>query len=257
VRKIWLGAALAASGVVLAFAGGAQSAQLVTLDAGFQPDKLGAPTTVKFGFKVSNSSPKTVPSPVVGVDLYLPAGMGIATSTLGLAVCQPPRLLLLGLKGCPANARVGFGRASGKLRVDGEVVEEAATVQSVLGPNENHHEQVLFYVETQAPVSSELIFSGELLPSSTSVFSSHLDTSIPIVPAWNGGPDIAVTSFSSTLGPLGLTYFRHVRGVSVPFHPKGIGVPVRCPQGGFPFAAQLVFMDGSRVDARAAVPCPS
>ena len=241
----------------MAFAGVARADQLVTLEAGFRPDAVGVPTTITFGFRVSSSTAGAVPSPVVGVDIYLPAGIGLATSTLGLAVCQPARLLELGLKGCPANSRVGFGRALGELETKGEVVHEAATVQTVLGPNRNHHEQVLFYVECEEPVSSELIFSGELLPSSSRKFSSSLNTSVPLVPTWPEGPYVSVTSFSSTLGPRGLTYLRHVGAGYVPFHPKGISVPSHCPAGGFPFLATLNFLDGSHVTASHVVPCPS
>jgi hypothetical protein len=254
--RLRLGAAIATCGAVLAFTGAARAAQVVALEAGFRPDELGTPTTIAFGFHVSDSTAGTVPSPVVGVDIYLPAGMGLATSTLGLAVCQPARLLELGINGCPANSRVGFGRALGELETEGEVVHEAAMVQSVLGPNLNHHEQLLFYVECEEPVSTELIFSGELRPSASPDFSSSVNTSVPLVPTWPGGPNVAVTSFSSTLGPRGLTYLRHVGGHYVPFHPKGISVPSRCPAGGFPFLATLSFLDGSRVTARHVVPCP-
>jgi hypothetical protein len=145
----------------------------------------------------------------------------------------------------------------GELAVEGKIIDDAATVQSVLGPNINHHEQILFYVESAGPVSAELIFSGELLPSGSTAFSSHLDTSVPVVPAWPDGPNVAVTSFSSTLGPRGLIYYRHVGGAIVPFHPKGISVPSRCPARGFPFLATLSFLDGSNVTARHFVPCPT
>jgi hypothetical protein len=255
MRKAQLAAAVLLCSACVAPAGVARAAQAVVLEAGFTPEKLGAPTTIDFGFRVSSSVPGAIPSPVIGVDLYLPAEMGLATSTLGLAVCQPQRLLEFGLKGCPANARVGFGRAVGELRAEGEVVMEAANVQALLGPNVNQHEQVLFYVEGEAPVSAELVFPGELLPSSSPAFSGHLKTSVPIVTAWSEGPDISVTRFSSSLGPRGLTYYRHVHGFVVPFRPRGISVPARCPAGGFSFRADLTFLDGSRVSASRAVPC--
>lgn len=244
---------LCASCVV--FVAAAHAGQVVALQAGFSPNRIGKPTTIEFGFRVSSSVPGAIPSPVIGVDLYLPAGMGLATSTLGLAVCKPERLLEFGLHGCPANSRVGFGTALGELRAEGEIISEAASVQALLGPNINHHEQVLFYVESVEPVKTELVFPGELLPSSSPTFSGHLNTSVPVVPAWTDGPDVAVTRFSSSLGPRGLTYYRHVRGFVVPFKPKGISVPEHCPAGGFPFRAELQFLDGSRVSARAAVPC--
>jgi hypothetical protein len=233
----------------------AHASQIVRLEAGFSPHRLGKPTTIDFGFSVSSSIRGAVPSPVIGVDLYLPAGMGLATSTLGLAVCQPARLLELGLVGCPANSRVGSGRAVGELKPEGEVIYEAARVQALLGPNVNHHEQVLFYVEGESPVSAELMFPGELLPSASVTFSGHLKTVVPVVSAWAAGPDIAVTRFSSSLGPRGLTYYKHVHGFVVPFRPRGISVPTSCPAGGFPFRAELTFLDGSRVTAGHAVPC--
>ncbi|HST31990.1 MAG TPA: hypothetical protein VLJ80_00580 [Solirubrobacteraceae bacterium] len=255
MRKAQVVAAVLLCAGVIGSAGVASAAQHVSLEAGFSPDRLGKPTTIDFGFRVSSSAPGEVPSPVVGVDIYLPAGMGLATSTLGLAVCQPARLLELGLAGCPANARVGSGRAVGELKVEGEVIHEAAKVQAVLGPNINHHEQVLFYVEGEEPVSAELVFPGELLPSAAPAFSGHLKTVVPVVKSWSNGPDISVTRFSSSLGPRGLTYYKHVHGFVVPFRPRGISVPARCPAGGFPFRAELTFLDGSRVTAGHAVPC--
>jgi hypothetical protein len=190
------------------------------------------------------------------LDIGLPAGLGLATSTLGLAVCNPAELLEFGPLGCPANSRVGSGRAEGKLWSNDEVITEAATVEALVGPSLEGHEQVLFYVEAEDPVSAELVFSSRLQPSVSSAFSGVLSTGIPIVPAWQGGPDIAVTSFSSTLGPQGLTYYRRVRGRFVPFHPRGIAVPAKCPKGGFPFFARLGFLDGSTVLSRYVVPCP-
>lgn len=234
----------------------AQARQLVALEAGFSPDKLNAPTTIKFGFHVSSSIPGAIPSPVVGVDVYLPAGMGLASSTLGLAVCHPERLLEFGLRGCPANSRVGFGTALGELSAEGELIREPATVQALVGPNISHHEQVLFYVESVEPVAAQLVFPGQLLPSSSPEFSGNLDTVVPLVSAWTDGPDVAVTQFSSSLGPHGLTYLRRVGGVYVPFKPTGIYVPPKCPRSGFPFRVDLTFLDASHVTALDAVPCP-
>jgi hypothetical protein len=233
----------------------ASAAQQVSLEANFRPYKLGSPTTIEFGFDVFSSTSGVVPSPVTGVDLYLPAGMGLATSTLGLAVCAPARLLALGLEGCPTNARVGIGRARGELSAGGEIINEEATVQEVLGPPIHENEQLLFYVEGEEPVSAELVFPGEILPSASGAFSGHLNTTVPLVSTWTDGPDIAVTKFSSTLGPRGLTYFRHRHGAVIPFHPRGISVPAKCPSKGFPFVASLTFADGSRAEARHNVRC--
>jgi len=243
----WLGCA----------APGSFAAQSVALQAQFSPDKLGVATTIEFGFRVSETTPGSVPSPVIGVDIDLPAGMGLASSTLGLAICQPAILLEYGPRACPANAHVGSGIARGQLRAGGEVVTEVATVQALLGPRIDEDEQVLFFVEATEPVYADLVFPGQLLPATSASFSGRLRTVVPLVAGWLGGPDVAVTSFSSTLGPRGLTYYRHVAGGFVPFHPKGIEVPEHCPRGGFPFAARLTFLDGTSAATGTAVPCPS
>jgi hypothetical protein len=235
----------------------ASGAPLVKLSARFDPNRLGTPTTIHFGIVVSNSTVDRVPAPITKLDLSLPAEMGLASSTLGLAVCQPSRLLSRGPRGCPANSRVGLGHALGLIEAEGEAVPEAAEVQAFVGPTIDEDEQVLFHVEADAPVDAELLFSGRLLPARSSKFGGELVTPIPLIQAWPEGPFISVTRFDSSLGPRGLVYFHHIGGKFVPFHPKGIAVPPTCPRGGFPFAARLSFLGGPDVSVRTAVPCPT
>jgi hypothetical protein len=115
---------------------------------------------------------------------------------------------------------------------------------------------VLFYAEAESPVFAQLVFSGRILPSEAAGFGGRIVTGIPLVPTWPRGPDVSVTQFSSSLGPAGLTYYRHVGGGLVPFKPRGIAVPGRCPRGGFPFFARVAFVDGSRATAKTSVACP-
>jgi hypothetical protein len=68
---------------------------------------------------------------------------------------------------------------------------------------------------------------------------------------------VSIVSVQSTIGPNHLTYYKHVHGRRVPFHPVGIAVPERCPSGGFPFTASFVFQDGSTAEAATVIPCPS
>jgi hypothetical protein len=234
----------------------AYAAPTARLTARFSPNRLGTPTTIKFGIAVSDSIPRSVPPALTEVDLALPAGMGLATSTLGLAECDPSRLRALGPNGCPSNSHVGGGAALGLIQTEGETVDEAARVEAFLGPPVEEEEQVLFFAEAVEPVLAELVFAGRLLSARSPRFGGELDTPIPAVAAWPAGPLVSVTRFSSSLGPEGLTYYRHVHGAIVPFHPRGIAVPTHCPRGGFPFEATLAFTDGSRVVADAHVRCP-
>ena len=230
-------------------------AATVTLETSFSPNRLGARTTLEFGFQVHSTIPGQAPLPVTGVDLHLPAGLGLATSTLGLANCDPAVLLEQGPAGCPVNARIGFGSALVALPAGSEPVEEEGNLTALVGPPNNEHLEVLFYAEGLSPVYAQLVFPGQVL-SDNAPFSGRLDTAIPLIPTWPGGPDVAVTRMTTTIGPRGLTYYRRVRGKVVPFHPRGIAVPRRCPRGGFPFRADIVFLDGAHASARSAVPCP-
>lgn len=234
----------------------AEASPRVTLQTAFIPDRLGEPTTIEFGFHVLSAAAGQVPSPVTDVTLDLPAGLGLATSTLGLAQCQSATLLERGLEGCGANAHVGIGFALGQVAVEGEILTETASVDALLGPSVGGNEQILFYVNANEPVSAQFVFTGQILPSLSPRFGGRLDTVIPLVPTWHDGPYVGVTSFSSTLGPRGLIYFKHVHGQIVPFRPKGISVPTRCPRGGFPFAANFAFLDGTNASAHASVACP-
>ncbi len=256
-RRILLFTALIPAALALCFyvPGAAHAGQTITLETRFNPDRLGARTTIEFGFQVHSTIPGQTPSPVTDVDLHLPAGLGLATSTLGLANCAPAALLEQGPTGCPANARIGFGSALVAVPAEGGPVEEEGSLTALIGAPNSEHLEVLFYAEGSAPVYAQLVFPGQLLDDDAP-FSGRLNTAIPLIPSWPGGPDIAVTRMSSTIGPLGLTYYRHVDGKVVPFHPLGISVPTRCSHGGFPFRVDVAFLDGTRASTTSAVPCP-
>lgn len=255
VSKVRLAAVTAVLALCASAPACVRAAQTVKLEASFTPDRLGARTTIEFGFHVHSTIPRRAPSPVTGVDLHIPAGLGLATSTLGLANCDPPALIASGVEGCPANARIGFGSATVAVPAEGEPIEETGTITALVGPPNSEHLELLFYIEGRAPVFAQLVFPGHVLEDHPP-FSGRLDTSIPLIPTWPGGPDVAVTSMNSTIGPRGLTYYRHTGGKIVPFHPRGIVVPKSCPRGGFPFRADITFMDGTHQSVSSAVPCP-
>lgn len=229
--------------------------QQVTLRTTFAPDRLRTPTTIEFGFHIHSTIPGRAPSPVMSMSLYLPAGMGLATSTLGLAQCEPSTLGERGPEGCPANAQVGNGTAHAEMVVGDETVNASAAIHALLGPPAGENEQILFYVDAVSPVDAQFVFPSQILPASGR-YGGRLETTVPLIPTWTDGPDVSLTSFSSTIGPRGLTYYRHVRDRIVPFHPRGISVPADCPRTGFPFRAEFTFQDTTRASATSAVPCP-
>jgi hypothetical protein len=257
-------ATLIAAGALLAYAwpgavgtapaGAAGVSEQATLHAAFTPDRLGASTTISFGFHLQTSE-GLAPPPLTSVALDMPAGMNYTLTTLGLAICQPAALQAQGLKGCSPNSRVGSGSALVEVPFGTGSGHELPEIQAVVGPPHEGNMVVLFYANGQAPVSAQLVFAGEVLPE-TGVFGSRLSTTVPLIPSVPGGPDVSIVNVSSTIGPSGLIYYKHAHGKLVPFHPLGIGVPERCPHGGFPFSASFTFQDGSTASASTTVPCP-
>jgi hypothetical protein len=225
-----------------------------SLHAGFTPDRLGASTTISFGFHLQTAT-GLAPPPLTGVVLHMPAGMNYTLTTLGLAICQPAALQAQGLKGCSPNSRVGSGSALVEVPFGTGSGHEIPEIQAVVGPPNNGNMVVLFYANGQTPVSAQLVFTGEVLPDS-GAFGSQLTTAVPLIPSVPNGPDVSIVNVNATIGPGGLIYYRHVHGKLEPFHPLGIGVPERCPRGGFPFSASFAFQDGSTASASTAVPCP-
>jgi hypothetical protein len=230
------------------------SGERATLNASFDPDRLGAPTTISFGFHLA-SAEGTAPPPLTGLDLKLPAGMNYTTTTLGLAICRPAVLAANGIAGCPPDSRLGYGSAYVEVPFGTGAGHEIPEVQAVAGPSPRGNLTVLFYANGLYPISAQLAFSGEVLPD-TGRFGSQLQTTVPLVTSVPGGPDVSVVSVTSTIGPSHLTYYKHVHGRLVAFQPRGVSVPEGCPRGGFPFAAEFSFQDGSRTSAQTTVPCP-
>jgi hypothetical protein len=239
---------------VLAPAAAQAISERASLHASFAPDRLGAPTTITFGFHLSTTE-GTAPPPLTGLDLRMPAGVNYTTTTLGLAICQPAALAAKGLAGCPANSRLGYGSAYVEVPFGTGSGHEIPEIQAVSGPSPNGNLTVLFYANGLYPVSAQLTFSGEVLPD-TGRFGSQLSTTVPLVTSVPGGPDVSIVSVTSTIGPSHLTYYRHSHGHLVPFRPRGVSVPEHCPHGGFPFAAAFTFQDGGHTSAQTTVPCP-
>lgn len=225
-----------------------------SLQASFSPDLLGVPTTIGFGFHLATTEGQA-PPPLTAVDLRMPAGMNYTTTTLGLATCQPSTLLALGLAGCPPNSRLGYGSASVEVPFGTGDGHEIPEIQALSGPSPKGNLVVLFYANGQTPVYAQLTFSGEVLPAS-GAFGSQLATDVPLIASVAGGPDVSIVDVQATIGPSHLTYYKHVHGRLVPFRPRGVGVPERCPRGGFPFAAEFTFQDGTTASAQTTVPCP-
>jgi hypothetical protein len=232
----------------------AQAAETVALHTSFTPDRLGASTTIGFGFTIGSTT-GGLPSPLTHVSLRMPKGMNYITTTLGLAICKPAALIAKGLSGCSPNSRLGYGSAFVEVPFGVDSGREIPEIEALMGPPHEGNIVVLFYANGLAPVYAQIVFAGELLPGE-GAFGGNLDTTIPEIKSVTNGPPVSIINVSSTIGPNHLTYYKHVHGKLVGYKPQGISLPLKCPRGGFPFAAQFTFLDGSKVPATSRVPCP-
>ncbi len=234
--------------------GGASAAQSVGLRVAFHPDVPGRPTTIALRVRVHGPG-GAPPSPVTSFDLRLPVGMGLASTTLGQANCEPAALIASGLSGCSTNARLGFGSASAVIPDGAGSVRAVASLDAVMGPAAENRVEVLWYVQADRPVFAQLVLPS-VVEEAGPPYGEELAVSVPLVQVWPEGPDLALETFDSSLGPSGLTYRRRVAGRTVAFHPRGIRIPLACPAGGYEFAAVLSFQDGTQTTGAYRVPCP-
>jgi hypothetical protein len=231
-----------------------QATQTVSLHTSFTPDRLGASTTIGFGFTIRTTD-GSLPSPLTHVALRIPKGMNYLNTTLGLAECKPQNLIDKGLSGCSPNSRLGFGKALVEVPFGTGSGREIPRIEALMGPEHDGNIVVLFYADGREPVFAQLVFEGELLPAS-GAFGSDLETAIPLIPSVPNGPPVSILNVESTIGPENLLYEKRVHGRIVHFRPKGVSIPETCPRGGFRFVGDFSFQDGTTTRASSIVPCP-
>lgn len=225
----------------------AWAGQSATLTAAFRPERLGQPTSVTFAFTIKAAG-GGVPSPLSAVAIRYPAGLGLATNGLGVASCQPARLEQSGPQACPADSRMGSGGAQLRFAVGPQVFEEDASLALFAGPSPDGYLHMLIAATGTQPVAARVVMG-------TVLDAGALQITVPAVASLPEGPDVAIVGVHATLGGA-LTYYERRGGRTVTYHPRGIGLPARCPHGGFAFSARFSFADGSHAGARATVGCP-
>jgi hypothetical protein len=232
----------------------AQAAESARLSATLTPERLGQGTTIGFNLRILTAG-GVIPPPLREVDLRYPQDLGIATSGLGLQTCSAATLEISGPQGCPPDSVMGIGSAVAEIPVGPEIVSETAPVTIFRAPTENGQIAMVLYANGATPVDAQILLPSLLLPA-TAPFGGRVKIHVPLVPSLPDSPDVAVVRLTTTLGPLGITYYEREHGRTVAYRPRGLQLPGICPHRGFPFAAQLDFVGGSSATARAVVPCP-
>ena len=251
-RALSLAAILACAWACLPAA--ADATQSVRLSAKLTPERLGQGTTIGFSFQIEAPA-GAIPAPLTGINLRYPENLGVATSGLGLATCSAARIEAFGPNHCPADSVMGTGSAIAEFPVGLEIVHESAPVSIFRAPDQNGQLALLLYITAANPVGVQIALPSMLL-GATAPYGGSVQIGVPLVPSFPDAPDVAVVQLTATLGPLGITYYERVHGHTIAYHPQGVLLPEHCPRGGFPFAAELGFVDGSTASARTVVPCP-
>ncbi len=245
-----LGAALLTvqASLMLACAAPARSAPTsgsqapATIAASFHPDKLGATGALTVTIDFAGGA-LGEPSPLRRSVLRLPAGLGIEIPHL--RSCDPHRLQLLGARGCPAQSRLGVGRALVQAPLGSELLGESLSLWVFLGPLRNLQPTFEMLAQGYTPFDERVVLSGTVLPDNPP-YGEDLVLSVPAIGTLPLEPDALLASMSLTIG----SSRRSARESNTTIE------PTRCPPGGFPFAAELTYANGQAQDISKATPCP-
>lgn len=238
-RAIATGAiALAAASLVPARAYAQTSA---SLHVSLRPDRPGALAVLKIALRYDDSQAEA-PAPLRHAVLRLARSLEMEIPKL--RSCSSATLRARGPSGCPAPSRLGRGRATIEALAGSQTLAEHVTLTSFLGPLEA---QPTFELLAQGftPFERRVVIRGTAVPDS-GPYGEDLVISVPRIVTLPLEPDASISSLSLSLGSLPRPGSREVNAVIVPSH---------CPRGGFPFAVQSTFADGSSSTAVASVPC--
>jgi hypothetical protein len=224
----------------------------VQMRAWFKPYRPGGPTTVALGFKIEAAA-GAVPPPLTRLAVSFPRGMGRGATNLGEATCSVATLERYGPIDCPPNSFMGRGHAVAETEIAAETFQEPLVLSVLMTTAHDAHTTMLIDAEGLEPLWAEEIFVSELVGAGA---GAQLVTNLPLVTVVAGGPYAAVTSFFFTVGPLHLTYYRRMGKALVPYTPRGIMIPARCPRGGYRFVARLAFFGYGSQTRTTTVPCP-
>jgi hypothetical protein len=177
--------------------------------------------------------------------LRFPAGLGIEIPHL--RSCSITRLRTLGAAGCPAESQLGHGHALAEAQAGSQIITEGVSLQLFLGPF-NNSLQPSFEILAQGntPFDERVVLTGTAVPDKPP-YGEDLVISIPSIPTVPLEPDASIVTMSLTVG------------VTKPRNPSDantVVVPNSCPRGGFPFAADFIYANGSSGDSFATTPCP-
>ena len=224
-------------------AGAARAETSATITPSLSPDRLGARAQLTLAIAFTGGA-LGVPDALQRSVLKFPAGLSLDIPNL--RSCSPARLQLRGVSGCPPQSRIGSGHAVAESYLGSQLTVESATLWVFLGPLLNLQPTVEIFGEAYAPLGEQMVLTADGL-TYPAPYGEGLQLSLPPIPTVPHGSNASILTFSLTIG----TNRRHSADANA------VLVPSRCPAGGFPFAAEFTYVDGSSGRSLATVPCPT
>jgi len=199
-------------------------------------------------FTISGAEYGGFPPPLIGVNVFLPKGVKLHPQ--GFPTCPEATLKRTGV--CPSKSKAGpVGSAHGVVSFGTTRVPETLTVQPYFAPGGG----LEFYAEGKTPTLIELISKGRIVGGGGG-FGNEVVSEIPLVETVPGAPDGSAEGISVQVGA---AYKKNGKWTYYGT------VPSKCPKGGFPVKAELIFANTALLPARSPgavvtvnykVPCP-
>lgn len=215
-----------------------------TITPSLSPNRLSARAALTFRTDFAGGE-SGVPSPLRESVLRFPAGMSVEIPSL--EACSATRLRLHGPRACPARSQIGRGRASAEVLAGSQLLREHVAMWAFVGPLQSSGPTVEILAQGHTPFDKRVVLTGRVLPDSPP-YGEKLVLSIPAIHTLRFEPDASLRTLSLTLGADQRRHRTRNRNAVV--------VPSSCPQGGFPFAAEFTYADGSGNSALTSTPCP-
>jgi hypothetical protein len=230
----------------------AWATETLSVNVGFDPDRLGVPTNVAVEGKFHSSS-GGLPAPIAKFTAYLPAGLSV--DTRGAGTCTAAKLEESGPSGCPADSRAGFGGGVGLLELAHEIVRESYTLDFFFAGRQHGHLVLLAYVDGLAPASVEQVLVAREVVA-PKPYGIGFSVDVPPISTLPDASDASVESAFLSLGSADVAYYERSHGRRTLVHVRGLVTPTTCPPGGFRMQATIGFADGTSLTVDPTVPCP-
>jgi hypothetical protein len=214
-----------------------------TIVPSFTPDHLGSQAALTIAVRYTGGL-AGVPAPVRTSVLQLPAGLALEIPKL--VSCSPARLLALGAAGCPRESEIGRGGALAEALAGTLHITENVALRVFLGAPDNAGPTFEILARGYTPLDERMVFTGTVLPASPP-YGEKLDLTIPPIATMPDEPNASIVALSLTIG---------ARERPRVHDENTVLIPPSCPTGGFPFAAEFTYADGSSGSSTTSSPCP-